>query len=239
MTTVCAVVPEGAGPLDTQTAPVHALVREDDVVGRGLRRALAEPVEWLWLLDGSATPAPDALERLLAALAAPVAPVVLAGKVVAADGALAAGHAPWPRRGATELAMALAPHGLLAIRAARGGSLLVARAAAARTAGPVEGLPASAAALEWTARLLRRDVGVLVTGSVCTAIDPGPPATEVLSSNPDLDLRAGVAMLSGSGWYPKEKLWLGAEVAERAGRSLRGHPLRLARAAVGGWRARR
>jgi hypothetical protein len=244
---VCAVVPASdalQAALTAQTAAVEAVVRDDDVLRRGVRHAVEGPAQWLWVLDGSATPSPDALRRLLDALGAPLpaAPVLLASKVTAADGSLAESHAPWPRRGTTELAMAVAPHRLLPVRAARAGSVLVAREAAARTASPAGGLEGPAAAIEWTARLLRRDIGLLVTRSVCTARSAAPPAVQALSGDPHQDLQAGVAMLCGSGWYPKEKLWLGAEVAERAASSLRAgrsSPLSLARAAGRGWRARR
>jgi hypothetical protein len=246
--TVCAVVPAAdravEAALAAQSAGIDAVVRDVDVLGCGVRRALEGPADWIWVMDGSAIPARDALRRLLGALTAPVpaAPMLLASKVIAPDGSLAEGHAPWLRRGATELAMELAPHHMLPIRASRAGSLMLLREAAGAGRGPAVELGMAGAGLEWTARLLRRAVGILVTDSVAFARTAGPPSVQTLSSDPYDDLQAGVAMVCGEGWYAKERLWLGAEVAQRAASSLRGRrasPLHLARAAGRGWRGRR
>ena len=104
-------------------------------------------------------------------------------------------------------------HRMLPIRAAGTASLLV-RSEALRSCGPRSGLPADAATLEWTARLLRDAVGYLVPTSVAEAV-PTPSSVGVerwLDRDLLDDLRIGAAMLSSRGWHPKEKLWLAPEV---------------------------
>ena len=67
----------------------------------------AAGAEWLWLRDGSAVPAADALERLLDALEhldGLPAPVLLASRVVGPDGApVPAGDRAGPARAVPDL----------------------------------------------------------------------------------------------------------------------------------------
>jgi hypothetical protein len=207
-----------------------------DVETRALRRAASlfershwvdADAEWLWLLDGSAVPRPDALRRLLAAadvaetLPAP-APVLLASKVLAPGGSVDDGRVPWYRRGGeTDLAMRAARLGLLPVRAGRASSLLVRRGAGAAVGPGRGGLAGPGAAMEWTARLLRDGMGYLAPTSVVEATSPAPwPAQSVGRGGLD-DLRVAATMLAGPGWKRREKLWLAAEAAGRAGAAVR------------------
>jgi hypothetical protein len=171
--------------------------------------------EWLWLLDGTAAPRPDTLERLLdaSAVADVPAPALLASAVLGEAGVPVAGHAPWHRRGGTDVAMRSARHGLLPIRAARGGSLLV-RADAARAAGPPRG-EGPAAALEWTARILRAAQGYLVTASRADAVTSATWAHAAVGTNAGEDARFVLAMLAGDAFAPKERLWIAGEAFGR------------------------
>src|SRR3954452_10271684 len=116
---------------------------------------------WLWLRDGTAEPEPDALQRLQAALeplsglSALPAPVLLCSKVVGPDGELAEALGPWYRRDDAAQAIEAAGRRLLPGRAARTASVLVREDAAAAAGPPRSRLPAGAAGLEWTARVLR------------------------------------------------------------------------------------
>ena len=92
----------------------------------------------------------------------------------------------------------------------------------------------------WTARLLRDDVGFLVTHSTARAVEPFAAPAEALSADPREDVQAGIAMLRGGGWYAKERLWLGAEVALRALGALRAGQMSVRELGLGasrGWRA--
>ncbi len=183
------------------------------------QRVTAAGATWAWLRDGTAVPEPDALDRLLeqiGRLAGLPEPVLLASKVVDADGALVPALAPWVRRDDATLTLDAAGLGLLPIRAARTASLLV-RADVLTQVGPRRAdLPGSAAGLEWTARILRTAAGYLVPASVAVAAQPPSGAVGALDGNPRDDFRAGSRLLAGRAFSPREKLWLAAEVTSRA-----------------------
>jgi len=127
----------------------------------------------------------DALDALLAAPAAPVR----AARVIG-------GAEVWPRVLDKAAAIAAAARGLVALRAAPSGALLVARAAVERGGLP----PHGGSVLAWTARLLRDEPGLLVPGAV--AEQAGPPPRE------------------GTPWRalrPDEALWALFRRAGRAG----------------------
>lgn len=190
------------------------------------RDALAvqtEPVDeslgadWLWVLDGSAVPCPDALERFVAVLAEWTGPppILLASKVVLADGTLDRASAPWPRLTDKAVAIEACEHRLVSIRAARHGSLLV-------RAGRWEaGADADADDLAWTGGILRRATGLLVPGSVAVRDAPA-------SSAP---LFGQAQMLRGDALDLEEKLWFGYALGHDV---LRRRDARLARRLVRG-----
>lgn len=240
---VLAVAFGGTPSLDAAIAAQGAArARAERAAGlaEAVERGLASGCAWLWLLDGSALPAPDALARLLEAsggIRGGEAPVLLASQVVDSRGVAVAGLAPWYRRGPSDLAMRAVTARMLPIRAARAGSLLVRVAAVAEPPRPL--LSSSAAALEWSARLLRASHGFLVTASLATASQPSRAAAEALDPDPLEDVRGGVAMLLGGAMHPRERLWLAAEVGDRAWRAAREgrtSPRRLLASAAAGAR---
>jgi hypothetical protein len=179
--------------------------------------------DWLWLVDADTEPAPTALAALLRLSAGGDGlrpPVLLAGKVVDPQGALAPTAAPWPplhdRRGAMDAAM----RRLALVRMARWGSLLVRTSAIERSGPPRADLP-GADDLEWTARLLRADAGYLVPSSVAVLRGPRRGGARQL---------LGVARaLRADVWAPQERLWvLYATLLEGS----RPSPSRTARATV-------
>jgi len=199
-----------------------------------VERVSAAGIQWRWLRDGTAEPAPDALERLTGALAelrSLPSPALLASKVVDCDGAVVPALAPWYRRDDPALAMDAAGCGVLPIRAAGTGSVLVRDDVLDAAGAPRRGLPPGAAALEWTARMLRGRVGYLVPASVAVAADAPRAPVGALDARPLHDLRAGAALLAGRAFSPREKLWLGLEVSLRAAGA--GRRARLARASRG------
>src|SRR3954468_2949909 len=198
---VCAVLPPGAGALEralaAQDRPADAAVRARDV-------SAADPGGWVWFLDGTAVPRPDALAALLAAaerLESVSAPAVLASRVVASDGALAPAHVPLAPQAQTQVAVRTAALRVLPIRAATGGSLLV-RGHALSHVGSRDG-----AAMLWTARLLRQEPGFLVPDSVAEA--SAAPARGSHSA------RVAAQLLLGTALRPRERLRFGVELGER------------------------
>jgi hypothetical protein len=175
---------------------------------------------WTWLRDGTAVPAPDALDRLLEALGrldGLPAPVLLVSKVVDRAGALVPSLAPWYLRDDAALAMDAAGRGLLPVRAARTSSVLVRADALERLPRRGRGLPPAAAGLEWTARLLRDAPGYLVPASVAVAAAEAPEGpVEALDADPRRDLLAAGALLAGSAFGAREKARIALEVSSRA-----------------------
>lgn len=198
-------------------APLARGARTAAAFDAGGRAALARAPTWLWLLDGTATPRPDALERLLdwARADGPLPlPVLLASRVTLPDGGLDEGAAPWPTVSNVELAIDAYEHGCVSIRTARHGSLLVAREAIERHGLPRLDYAAAGDDVEWTARLLRRDKGLYVPASEvvrdATARDSG------WLGDGRLELRNRAAMLVRGPLEARERLWLGLELGDRA-----------------------
>ncbi|MPV87652.1 glycosyltransferase [Georgenia ruanii] len=135
----------------------------------GIAHALqSHRADLVWIMDDDTVPTPAALEALLAARAAyPGEPAVLASRVVWHDGRDHPMNTPRERPLVSgDLALKARAVGAVQIRSASFVSLLLdARAVRAH------GLPVAAYFLwnddfEYTARLLRRRVGLYVTGSV-------------------------------------------------------------------------
>ncbi|HEX8104364.1 MAG TPA: hypothetical protein VF533_17240 [Solirubrobacteraceae bacterium] len=156
--------------------------------------AAAAPCDWLWLLEDDAVPAPDALAELLAAaerLGDDPAPVLLTGLVT--------GSEPWPRWGDKAVEVRAAERGLVAVRAARAGSLLLRRDALARQGLLGARLRAAGDDLALTGRLLAREAGYLVPRSTARRTAPAAAPSE---------LGARLKMLAAPSWTPPERLWI-------------------------------
>ena len=180
--TVCALLGASNGRLGAavakQTRQPNQVVVVTDTLARALEEVRTREADWIWLLEGSVTPRPDALQSLLEVLdriRGLPDPAVLAGVVRTPGGALDTSRLPWYRRGALDLALAAASARVLPIRAT-GGPALVSRAAfeadLPRDAGP----PSPAAVLTLTAHLLRFRAGYLVPESEydAPAVPPDP-----------------------------------------------------------------
>ncbi len=207
-------------------ATVEALERQtrtpDElaVAGRGLPAA-----EWFWLLDGMAVPEPTALGRLLEALdrLGPLpSPVLLASKVVTPDGSPEHGSVPVPRVKDPDLTAAAFEQRLLPIRVARRGSLLVHRRGVEE-----RGLPRDD--LRWSARLLKRELGLLVPWSVAVR-PPRPPRRELLG---------WLALLLSDALETGEKPWFAFRLAEDALVRASESPSGNRRVTGRGWQVRR
>ncbi|HEX8075420.1 MAG TPA: hypothetical protein VF545_10615 [Thermoleophilaceae bacterium] len=199
------------GALAAQRRPPRTVVRDPGGLRAGLERALDTGADWVWVLDGTAAPAPDSLAALLDALedaAGLPAPVVLAGVVLDSNGRADRGRGVWFHRDRADLALAAAERRLLPVRATAAPALV------ARGAAESE-LPARRARLgpsgvfEWTARLLREGAGYLVPAAESRALRTvRDPAGDPLSA---------IRLLRGRALSGREKLVLGYKLAERAG----------------------
>ncbi len=188
----------------------------------GIDAALATGAAWLWLLDGVTVPQPGALaafEDALERLHGLPPPLVLAGKVVDEAGALHPDASPRHEIFEKQLTVDAAERGLVQLRAAPSGSLLVRREAFARFGAPRRDLPPSWAAFELSARMLQSwdNSGYLVPESVAVRRVAPRPAGRRGGA-----LRTRARLLAGSTWTPTERLWEGFLVAEEAVRAARG-----------------
>ena len=209
----------------------------------GLAHAvLALSADLVWLMDDDTVPTPSALEHLLVARSSYLGEVTLLGsRAVWVDGRdhpmNVPRRRPWARAG--ELAAARSV-GAVPVRSSSFVSMLVDARAVRR-----HGLPVAAYFLwnddfEYSARLLRRGVGLYVPASVVehrtrtfgsTDVDPGERFS--------LEVRNKVWMFTRSrALGPRDALLYGASTLRRWGRTVRRSPARavVVRAGVRGLR---
>jgi len=202
-----------AGQTDPLTSvAVHPL---GDTAAR-VRAALKAGADWLWLLDGVTVPEPGALTAFAAALDSLTGlaePLVLTSKVLATTGTLHPDAIPRHEIFEREYTVAAAERGLVQLRAAPSGSLLVRREAFERFGALRTDLSLSWQAFEFTARVLRsrEDTGYLVPASV--AVRAVPPRSAGRRGGA---IRARAGLLAGPVWKPRERMWEGFLVAEGA-----------------------
>jgi hypothetical protein len=167
---------------------------------------------WLWLLDRGVVPEPRALETLLDAaerIAASSEPVLLASKLVTPGRTLDPTSVPVAEVHTPVRLLSALEHRVAALRLARSGSLLV-RGDALREAGVVSATSAVERDLEWTARLLGRELGVLVPASVVVR----PPAAARPRARPAARLASVARLLAGL--EGRERAWFAVHLCERA-----------------------
>jgi hypothetical protein len=216
--------------LEAQTVSPALVLRAPGLSAAARVAAATSPdVAWVWLLDGRTTPAPAALAQLLLVADEIPEPVLLVSKLLDRQGRLVCDESLRHEVFEKERTVAAIGRGLVHLRTAPHGSVLVARSALRRIGMPRADLDPGLDMLEWSARLLRRweDSGYLVPASVAIR-ETGP---EVRSQ-----WWARARLLKGDAWAPTEKLWeaflLGqaaaATVRRRAhGREATGAPGRI------------
>jgi hypothetical protein len=219
MTPAAVIVPvEGASSDHTVEAVERQTLAPERIVVLASDTKLSDPVEmaaesdpaWVWLLDAGVVPDPAALEQLVSATrGAEPAPVLVASKVLAPDGALDPASTPVPEVHRRDYVLGALEHGTVPLRLARRGSLLV-RHDALRASG---GLDSFDRDLEWTVRLLSRQPGILAPASVAVRTrGDGPGGSDGTGGRPDLitALRVLAAL------EPRERLWFAAYFGEQA-----------------------
>jgi len=178
----------------------------------GLDHALAGPGDSFWVMDDDTIPEPAALAELLAPLAdlgGLPAPAVMASRVLWTDGSLHPMNEPWPRWGDKTLEVGAAERGLVAIRATSYVSILVARGALERSGLPRTAFFIWGDDIEFTARLLRDEVGYLAPRSTVHHKTAHPhPSHRSTGPRYYYDVRNKVYMVRGDVWRTTERFWL-------------------------------
>ena len=212
------LVPASLAALERQTTRPAGLLVARRLRGGTTAPGVAPPDDgaaWVWLIDSGVAPEPTALERLLEAVEriSPLArPVLMAGKVVTPEGRPDPGSLPIPSVSDPELAVTAFDRHLLALRAARSGSLLVDRRAFDRLGPPRAG------GLEWSGRLLRDRAGFLEPASVAVRHPMDPRAER---ERRRVGLVDWVRLLAGSALDPRERPWFAFRLGEEAIGALR------------------
>jgi len=201
---------------------------------RGLQRALEHGHDWIWLLDDDAIVANDALTTLLKAydrFPENNRPFLLACKIVGIDGTLDAGTRPWLKRDDIEAACLAAEHRTVSLRVNAFVAVLIHRSIVQRYGLPIANYFIWLDDVEYTARILRREFGVLVPQSIVvhkravSSTDPGPRAY--------YGIRNQLWMIChSSAWSGEERLRLLGATFRMIARCLTQQPFKWERVAV-------
>jgi len=135
----------------------------------GMSRAFAAGHDWIWVMDDDCLPRPDALSRLLEAEASfprEIAPQILSSRVEWTDGLVHPLNVIAVAGMDKDFMYACVARQTLSIRAATFVSLLARRDVIARHGYPLAAYFLWLDDVEWTARVLRHERGVLVPASV-------------------------------------------------------------------------
>ena len=146
----------------------------------GMKRAAADTLEWLWLMDDDTIPRPDALEQLFAArqrFTPQRRPDLLASRVTWTDGSLHPMNVPWAKHEDAEELFSSVACATLPLRTATFVSLLLHRSVIEEFGLPIKEYFLAGDDVEYTARVLSRRFGVLVPASVVLHKTPTPAGT--------------------------------------------------------------
>jgi GT2 family glycosyltransferase len=206
-------------PTDYPAVEVFRLERNVGGAGgfhAGLQRAAGQGFDWIWLLDDDTIARPDTLAELFATRARfepASAPDLLASKVVWTDGSIHPMNVPRIKRNDLESLCQGALGGALSLRSTSFVACLVHRRLVERYGLPIAEYFIWNDDVEYSARILRHEFGVLAPRSrvehktTLKDADPGPRYY--------YGLRNSVWMLRCSrAWAPEEKLQMSAVVAK-------------------------
>lgn len=175
---------------------------------------LEDGMDWLWFLDGSALPEPDALEHLVGAigrLELLPEPAVLTSRILLPGGSLDPDSLPVPHIFNPDLIFAAFDQRLLPVRVVRRGSMLVHRRGIERCGLPNLGFVFFGDDLVWNARLLRPQPGLLVPGSVVVRT---PASPRIAARRRRASILSGGRLLLSDGLLGGEKPWFAGRLAE-------------------------
>jgi GT2 family glycosyltransferase len=150
---------------------IHRLASNTGGAGgfaRGIELARASETDWIWLMDDDTVPTQTALERLLVAhsrFPGDQSPVVLGSVAVWTDGRLHPMNVTPPRLDGPSSYLA-AERGCVSVRTASFVSLMVSAEVARKEALPEAGYFIWNDDVEYTGRVLRERLGVVVTDSI-------------------------------------------------------------------------
>jgi GT2 family glycosyltransferase len=189
-----------------------------------LKRAFEGPADWFWVMDDDTIPTPTALEELLAALGrldGLPQPELMASKVLWSDGSLHRMSLPFVRWDREDLAMDACEQELVPLRATTYVSMLVKRSAVQKYGVPLAHWFIWGDDIEYTARILRHEVGYVAPRSVVrheTEVNYHPAESHSLRFY--YDVRNKLFMLRGTAWEPIEKLFIVLWIFRSVGRYL-------------------
>jgi GT2 family glycosyltransferase len=202
---------DGVSAETTVEALDHQSLRPGRIIVVGSAAEFSEAIQaasecdpsWVWLLDSGVLPEPTALESLLAAAESGPAVALLVSKVLAPGGTVDLLSLPVPEVHRGDRVLTALEHRAVPLRVARRGSMLVRHEA-------VQQLDAGQALdrdLEWTARLLRREPGLLA-----------PTSVVVRAQTTRRTARAQVASTLRllAALEPRERLWFAVHFGEQA-----------------------
>lgn len=202
-----------------------------------LKRAYEGPADWFWVMDDDTIASPSALEELLVALdrvdGGLPEPELMASKVLWTDGSLHKMSLPFVRWDREELALDACERELVPLRATTYVSMLVKRTAVEKYGVPLAHWFIWGDDIEYTARILRYEVGYVAPRSVVlhkTDVNYSP--AESHSPRFYYDVRNKLFMLRGPAWEPVEKLFIVLWIFRTVGRYLAFNRLRPANVAA-------
>lgn len=195
---------DGTAEVLAQDFPTVCVDRTETNIGsaggycRGIARAMADGIDWIWTLDDDSIAADDALAKLFDAFdrfPASDKPVILASKVLWTDGTLHPMNIQKPKLYNPQQQFLAAECGTMSIRFTSFVSMLIRRDAIEQHGLPIAEYFLWNDDVEWSARLLRQSLGVLV------------PASVVIHETP---LKHVPATSSGEKFYYeiRNKLWI-------------------------------
>jgi len=159
----------------TAVAGQTAALAQTMAIEPSLEAACASGAELVWLLQGGAVPAPDALGRVLDVARGPLAPPIVAGLVLDAGGVPVDRLIPPGTQEDLEALIAGAAGRWMPIRHATETHVLLARRAVDEHGLPDRAALGPHAFSAWSRRVLREETGRLVPSSRAT-LPPGPDA---------------------------------------------------------------
>lgn len=199
----------------------------------GIKRAYHRGFDWFWLMDDDAVAEKDALEQLMHASCVlrrhGVEPSLLASKVVWTDGDLHPMNIPTVKTSDPAALLRVVEMGFLLLRSASFVSILLQRRAVAQYGLPVGEYFVWNDDVEYTARILRKEIGVWVPRSVVTHMSAVKytPSSETAPERFYYEVRNKLWMLLKSdAWSTREKVQLAASTFLRVACFARAQRLR-------------